>query len=886
MIRDLTQRLLGAGLSLGLIAGVAHPAHANFDWAGHVELDAEGLSSDDATRRFEAVSDLSKYDIVLTQNYLLQALGDGDDKVKVAAAKALGLGGATAAVPTMVTWLTDPDPKIKQVAADVLGEIGGTEATSALTRSLGDSDPMVRMHAVKALGAIGRRGHPVIVISLIPRLEDDKADVRIATIAQLEELGDRRAVIPLVARFGDTAPEARRCAVRAVGQLGDPSAVPALVRLMNDPNDEVKTAAVGSLGLLGAIDAIDALTEQLSTGSDTYRQKVAYALGQIAAVPGSGKAGEDAMRTLVQNLEVTTTRNAAREALHVAGKAAVPALVAHLQGRIHGDPASAVDLLADAGDPRATATLAAELERGRVAMPRVLKALGATGDPQALVPVLGALASKDTAIRLAAMEALHPLLGSDARAGDVLVEHLSDDDLEIRVLAAEYLGTLGVGSAAGKLTALSGAGNPMRLRHAAIDALGEIGRAGHLPPASDATKALIDVLREGPTELHASAATALSYIANPAALPQLSVLARSDHGPTRYEVVRAIGATLRGHADPGARKLLRELIDDSSAKVALAAIAGLAAASSLDDAATLRTMVDQAPADRRRAAAWALGEMHDAGSLDVLLAAMSSKDDRLAGDAAWAAGEILAGTRAEPTDSGRERANAPPAQAAQAAQAPAVQAPGLDSHAGTVVDRWLHLIQYGGWAGSINSAAGLARLIWALPKPVRAELLTKPRHDALLDRTFHKSRLVRINIAHALAAVGDDHAVRALAQELKDDPSPHVRMAVARALHRIGGARAIAALKLAGDVDKDPLVRSAAKTAPGSLPPRSEWRTFYVVDPSAGDARIRQEPYFVHSPDDIVWASYTDARGELTTEHIPGETSQANVLPASHEAEY
>jgi HEAT repeat protein len=863
VIRGLTYLVLG----LALLAGGARPAAANFDWAGHVELDAQGLSSDDSAKRLEAVNALAKYDIALTQAYLLRAAADDDDKVRVPAARALGLGGSTAVVPMMIEWLTDPDVKIKQAAADVLGDVGGPEATSALTRSLGDSDSTVRMHAVKALGRIGQRGNGTVVISLIPRLEDDKADVRIATIAQLEELGDRRAVIPLVARFGDTAPEARRSAVRAVGRLGDPSAVPALIRLMNDPNEDVRTAAVGSLGLLGAIDAIDALTEQLSSGSETYRQKVAYALGQIAAVPRSGKTGEDAMRTLVQNLEATTTRNAAKEALHVAGKAAVPALIAHLQGRIHGDPASAVILLADAGDPRATATLAAELERGRVAMPLVLKALGATSDPQALVPVLGALGSKDAAIRLAAMEALRPLLGSDARAGDVLIDHLTDDDLEIRVLAAEYLGALGVGSAAGKLTALSSAGNPMRLRHAAIDALGEIGRAGHLPPASEATKALIDVLREGPGELHSSAATALSYIASPAALPQLLTLARSDRGPTRFEIVRAIGATLRGHADAGARKLLRELADDGSVKVSLAAIAGLAAARSPDDAGFLRTMVDQAAADRRRAAAWALGELHDAGSLDALVTALSSKDDRLVGDAAWAIGEILAGGR-------------------DAHDAHDTKLLGDSARTGAIVDRWLYLIQHGGWAAAIDGAAGLARVLWALPGPARGELLTRPRRDVLFARAFHKSRLVRVNLAHALAAIGDDDAVKLLTQLLKDDPSPHVRTAAARALHRSGGVKAAGALKQAAGSDVDPIVRDAAKTAPAAAPARSEWRTFYIVDPSADDARVRQEPYFVHSQDDLVWASYTDARGELTTEHIPAETSRDDVVPASHEAEY
>ncbi|HEU4732285.1 MAG TPA: HEAT repeat domain-containing protein [Kofleriaceae bacterium] len=852
-MRELRRLALG----FALLAGAAHPARANFDWAGHVELDAEGLASDDVSRRIDAVNALAKYDISLTQGYLLRAVRDDDDRVRVPAARALGLRGATAVVPLMIEWLTDPDVKIKQAAADVLGDVGSPEATSALTRSLGDSDSGVRMHAVKALGAIGQRGNGAVVVSLIPRLEDDKADVRIATIAQLEELGDRRAVIPLVARFGDTAPEARRSAVRAVGRLGDPSAVPALIRLMTDSNEDVRTAAVGSLGLLGAIEAIDALTEQLTSGSETYRQKVAYALGEIAAVPRSGKAGEDAMRTLVANLEPTTTRNAAKEALHVAGKAAVPALVAHLQGRIHGDPATAVALLAEAGDPRATQALTTELERGRVAMPMVLKALGATGDPQALVPVLGALASKDAAIRLAAMEALRPLLGSDARAGDVLLEHLADDDLEIRVLAAEYLGVLSVGSAAGKLTQLSTAGNPMRLRHAAIDALGEIGRAGHLPAASDATRVLIDVLREGPAELHSSVATALSYIASPAVLPQLLALARADRGPTRFEIVRAIGATLRGHADPGARKLLRELADDTSVKVGLAAIAGLAAAGSPDDAPFLRTMVEQAAADRRRAAAWALGELRDAGSIDVLLAALPGKDDRLVGDAAWALGEIV----------GHDAAAAG------------------GRRTGEVVDRWLYLVQHGGWAAAIDSAAGVARVLWALPRPARAELLTKARRELLLARVFHKSRLVRINLAHALAAIGDDDAVKLLGQLLKSDPSPRVRTAAARALHRTGNPRAAAALKF-GEGDHDPIVRGAVKTAPGPFPERGEWRTFYVVDPSSDDARVRQEPYFVHSPDDLVWASYTDARGELTTEHIPAETPREVVLPASHEAEY
>jgi HEAT repeat protein len=765
----------------------------------------------------------------------------------------------------MIEWLSDVDAKTKAVAADVLGDIGGPDAASALTRSLGDTDSAVRQRAVRSLGKIGLRGNSSVVIALIPRLEDDKSDVRRETIEQLEALGDRRAVIPLVAKFSDTSRDVRKAAVRAIGKLGDKSAVPALVRLINDPDEEVRRQAVGSLGLLGAVDALDALVEQLQSGSEELRTKVAYAIGQIAAAPGAGKAGEEALTRLVENLGQTNTRRAAVDALRVAGKAAVPALVAHLSGRLKGDPMTAVTLLAEAADSRATAALTAELERGRVATPLVLKALGATGDPDALVPVLGALANKDAAIRLSAMEALRPLLGRDARAGDVLIEHLGDDDLEVRVLAAEYLGLLATPAASAKLTALAGAGNPMRLRLAAIDALGQIGAVA---PAADATKALVGVLREGPTELHAAAATALSYIADPSVIGTLITQAENDRGPTRHEVVRALGATLRDRPDAAARKALRKLTDDGNVKVALAAIAGLAAGQQLDDAPALRSLVEKAAPDRRRAAASALGDLHDTAGIPVLTGALAVKDDRLVGDAAWALGEI------------------------------AVSAP-TDGQMKALPERLLYVAKHGGWAGAIDATGALARLLWAVPRATRTELLAGSRAATLQGLVFHKSRLVRINAAYALSSLtGDEAAVKALTQLLTQDASVNVRVAAARGLARIAaGAKTDLAAKITATLqrtardDAEPTVQAAAQEAQqpvANFQPlaRTHWRTFQVVDGSADDAPVRQEPYFVHGPDGLVWASYTDARGELDSEHVAPGTEHEHVRPASRESEY
>ncbi|MDQ3370727.1 MAG: HEAT repeat domain-containing protein, partial [Myxococcota bacterium] len=292
---------------------------------------------------------------------------------------------------------------------------------------------------------------------------------------------------------------------------------------------------------------------------------------------------------------------------------------------------------------------------------------------------------------------------------------------------------------------------------------------------------------------------------------------------------------------------------DAAIRVGLAAIAGLAAAGDRADAPVLRTMVEQAASDRRRAAAWALGELRDPASIDVLATALSSREDRLAGDAAWALGEILTAHPKHP-------------------------------QATTLLDRWLHAGKLGGWAASVNSTAAIARLLWATPVEGRAALLAQDRRAKLLNLVFHRSRLVRINAAHALASLPpDDDITKALGALLRDDISPHVRIAAARAMQRLGGPKAQAALKNAAS-DLDVEVRAAAKLVPPAPPARTEWRTFYVVDPSADDAAVRQEQYFVHATDGLVWATYTDARGELTSEHVPpGDTI---VWPATRETEY
>lgn len=843
------RRVLGAVLLA--IAFAPSASAGNFDWIGHVELDAENLKSEDPSARLNAVLALSGYDPALAKPYLLQALEDDEDAVKLEAGRALGHGGVTEAAPTIIDWLNDFDPKVRAAAADILGELGGEGVSDALIRSLGDTDATVRVRAVGALGKLGKAGDLSVVVPLVSRLDDDKTDVRRSAIEQLEAIGDRRAVIPLVAAIGDTSVEVRKAAVRALGTLGDDAAVPALLRLLDDPVEDVRKLSVEALGSLHADEATEELIERLGSGSDEYRAKVALALGRIAANGGGGQAATDAVRSLVEALAVPNQRAGAREALRVAGLAAVPALVDHLDGRIDGDPREVVALLREAADRRATASLIAELDRGRVPTTVILEALAATNDPDAVVPILGLTGSDDAELRLASMTALRPLLGGDARAADVLIERLDDEDLEVRVMAVEYLGLLRSQAAAERLADLAGPGNPLRLRLAAIDAVGEIG-----DPA--AATMLVDVLREGPPALHGAAATALSYLGGLDVVDELLEMVKADRSASRHPVVRALGAVLRGQAGTKqgdrARRLFEDLADAGASAIAMAAIGGLAA---LDDAAAAPALLDLLSAggpDRQRASAWALGELHHVAAVPALVEALDNKDDRVTADVAWALGEIAASS----SDARKTVADA---------ALPALARAG----------------KKGGWATAINVAAALTRI--ADPSSL----------EDLLRMIHHKSKLVRVDAILGLGALIANGATIAsvdrasLINLLETDASPYVRAAAATTLTRLRGAEGgdpvTVALAHAASSDRDDQVRAAAAaTTPAAAPPRDEWRVFYVVDPSADDKAVREEPYFVIGADALVWATYTDARGELAAEHFPA--GDAVVAPQSRESEY
>lgn len=805
--------LMSLCLALALSAAQPHDAQA-FDWLGQIELAAEGLQSEDAQLRLKAVSELQGYAIEWTRDYLLTALGDSDVNVRAAAGRILAKHRVRRAIPIITAWLSEADIQSKQVAADILGELGNAKAAPALVRSLGDPDPSVRVHAILALGKIG--GDSVIV-PLVTRLEDTKGEVRGAAVQVLRELGDARAVIPLVGLFNDPSLDVRTAAMEAVGVLGEESAAAALLRELRENRDRaerVKIAAVTALGNLEAESALPDLLIELETGSSDLRAKVAYSLAQIASAHEANPQSQQALTRLVESLGDNRMRNAAREALLRAGPTGVPVLIDYLEGKLaKGDPLVAVELLQKLDDKRATPVLITELERARVPQRVVMQALRSLGDARALLPLLALLEDSEPAVRKRAMLAIRPLLTPESEAADLIAERLEDPDLEIRVLAADYLGAMRARSAAAPLAALVRNGKEPTLRAHALAALGQIGDRSATPLA-------LQVLQEGPAELRPLAADVLTELSDPGALAPLMKLAKDQRSSYRHLAITSLGAVVRDTNSEGASALLQDIALSgrrSDAVGALEALSGMKASKSA--ARTVAKLSQSLDPELRLAALVALGSMGASSSREVLRRVVQSGTDADAAAAAWSLGQL--GDRES-------------------------------------IPALLTATRRSGLAAPVNASAALVKL--ARPEDRKAVRLL----------LLHRLPLVRVNAMLTLATLGDKSAGQKLVKSLRQDPSYLVRIAALRALSMLGLGADVIAERAEKDAHAD--VRQAAKARikqPFQPKARDNWMVFRVVDSKADDKPVPRELRFFVGSDGVATVAHSDALGRIVYQDFP-----------------
>lgn len=230
---------------------------------------------------------------------LISALGDPDDRVRVAAGMALSTEGvrAPAAVPGLVEVLRDTaHANVRSYAASILGAFGpaAVPAVPALTTALDDADPRVRAAAAAALGDIGpaaASSSRAVAPALVRLMRDPAEDVRLRALEALlrVEAPTRTLLSVLETALTDVSPAVRTRAALILRTLGPraASAAPAAARALADPEPSVRAAAASALGAMGshAARAVGPLTAALRDPDPSVATAAAEAVAAIQGRP-------------------------------------------------------------------------------------------------------------------------------------------------------------------------------------------------------------------------------------------------------------------------------------------------------------------------------------------------------------------------------------------------------------------------------------------------------------------------------------------------------------------------------------------------------------------------------------------------------------------------
>jgi len=144
-------------------------------------------------------------------------------------------------VDRYVPDLSDPDHKVRENAVEHVIEEGDTAGIPYLIKALQDPNEGVRMHVAERLGLKSYPAQQVIPL-LCTALKDEYCDVRALAAMSLEAYGpEAKAAVPnLLHSLKDDQYEVRATAAGALGEIGDSAAIPLLIQELQDQHQLVR----------------------------------------------------------------------------------------------------------------------------------------------------------------------------------------------------------------------------------------------------------------------------------------------------------------------------------------------------------------------------------------------------------------------------------------------------------------------------------------------------------------------------------------------------------------------------------------------------------------------------------------------------------------------
>ena len=370
------------------------------------------LYDDSEAVRQAAIQSLNKLDRDGALELLLDDLAADDPDSRAAAAEALGFLGNRAAIgPLLDVILYDDNDRVRRAAANALNRLDQPGATDVLLDTLAVDDPTVRKAAAEALGFLRNRAtiKPLADVTLF----DDDDRVRRAAADSLNEfhrdIYQDPALEHLLDALANSDAPVRKAAAEALGFLGNRAAVgPLLDVILYDDNDSVRRAAANTLNEIFPDGALGHLLDTLTDEDPTARRAAARALGSL----GNRSALHPLADVALYDGD-ETVRRAAAEAL------------------VKLDRARAAEIL-----------IQALADEDSIVRRAAAQALGSLGNRSALHPLADvALYDGDETVRQTAAEALAKL--DRARAAEILIQALADEETDSRQAASEALEDIG-----------------------------------------------------------------------------------------------------------------------------------------------------------------------------------------------------------------------------------------------------------------------------------------------------------------------------------------------------------------------------------------------------------------------------------------------------------
>ena len=366
----------------------------------------------------------------------------------------------------LLARLDDPSWRVRSAAVERLGTAG--EPGAVLPRLLAALDAGASAGGREAAAAALVRLGPFALVPLVERLGAEGVEQRLAALAILGSLGDRRALPALAARLADPDANVRAAAAEAMGRIGGPEAGPALLAALGSDDATLRAAALEGLTALGLAPPVWRLTRIMAERAlrpAAYRALGASDEPGALEVLGGGLSERSRAARLAALAAIGQQRT--RRGLEPLGPLAqavraaaaqdpsvAEACVEALEAEAPFVPAGAVTVLAWVGDARHAPALAraAGDERLRSLVEDALEALPRGA---ALVAALGgALPALSPLARLSVLGAL-AAAGSDP-ALQALVTAAGDPDPQVQGEAVAALGRLGDPRAVAALGGLLG----------------------------------------------------------------------------------------------------------------------------------------------------------------------------------------------------------------------------------------------------------------------------------------------------------------------------------------------------------------------------------------------------------------------------------------------